>query len=103
MGIFGGWLRIRKTSRRRSCRSVSRRCSREKSKVASADHCGDDLCGKENRMSTSDTIFQRALGKLLSEIFDGPPGNEGYLLNPGDPGLLRQLESIDARAASTRP
>jgi len=54
-------------------------------------------------MNASDTIFQRALGKLLSEIFDGPPGSEAYLLNPGDPGLLRQLESIDARAASTRP
>jgi hypothetical protein len=24
-------------------------------------------------------------------------------LNPGDPGLLRQLDSIDARAASARP
>jgi len=54
-------------------------------------------------MSTSDTIFQRALCKLLSEIFDGPPGSEAYLLNPGDPGLIRQLESIDARAASSRP
>jgi hypothetical protein len=51
---------------------------------------------------TSDAIFQRALGKLLNEIFDGPPGNEAYLLNPGDPGLLRQLDSIDAAAASTR-
>ena len=51
----------------------------------------------------SDTTFQRALCNLLIEIFEGPPGNEAYLLNPGDPGLLRQLESIDARAASTRP
>jgi hypothetical protein len=54
-------------------------------------------------MSTNDTIFQRALIKLLIEIFDGPPGNEAYLLNPGDPGLLRQLDAIDARAASSRP
>ena len=54
-------------------------------------------------MSNNDTIFQRALGNLLIEIFEGPPGNEAYLLNPGDPGLLRQLESIDAHAASTRP
>jgi hypothetical protein len=54
-------------------------------------------------MNNSDTIFQRALSKMLTEIFDGPPGNEAYLLNPGDPGLLRQLESISARAASTRP
>jgi hypothetical protein len=53
-------------------------------------------------MSADDLVFKRALAKLLIEIFDGPPANEAYLLNPGDPGLLRQLESIDARAASTR-
>jgi hypothetical protein len=51
----------------------------------------------------TDAIFQRALCKLLCEIFDGPPGGEAYLLNPGDPGLLRQLESLDAGAASARP
>jgi len=54
-------------------------------------------------MNASDSIFQGALCKLLTEIFDGPPGGEAYVLNPGDPGLLRQLESIDAHAASTRP
>lgn len=54
-------------------------------------------------MNATDSVFQRALSKLLTEIFDGPPGKEAFLLNPGDPGLLRQLESIDARAASMRP
>ena len=54
-------------------------------------------------MNASDAVFQRALGNILVEIFDGPPGKEACLLNPGDPGLLRQLDSIDARAASTRP
>src|SRR5262245_11999380 len=54
-------------------------------------------------MNASDSVFQRALSKLLLEIFDGPPGNECYVLNPGDPGLLRQLEAIDAAAASARP
>ena len=54
-------------------------------------------------MSTADSIFQRALSKLLTEIFDGPPGDEAYMLNPGDPGLLRQLESVPASAASRRP
>jgi hypothetical protein len=53
-------------------------------------------------MNATDSIFKNALCKLLTEIFDGPPGNEAYLLNPGDPGLLRQLDSIDAAAASTR-
>ncbi|MEX0727219.1 MAG: hypothetical protein WD065_13180 [Planctomycetaceae bacterium] len=54
-------------------------------------------------MNSTDPIFQRALIKLLVEIFDGPPGDEAYLLNPGDPGLLRQLETVNAQAASTRP
>ncbi|MCI0681335.1 MAG: hypothetical protein L0Y71_04455 [Gemmataceae bacterium] len=54
-------------------------------------------------MNSTDATFQRALCKLLGEIFDGPPGSEAYLLNPGDPGLLRQLDAIDASAASSRP
>jgi hypothetical protein len=54
-------------------------------------------------MSTTDSVFQRALSKLLTEIFDGPPGQEAYLLNPGDPGLMRQLDTIDAKTASARP
>ncbi len=51
----------------------------------------------------SDTIFRDALVSILSEIFNGPPGEMAYLLNPGDPGLLKQLESIDAATASSRP
>jgi hypothetical protein len=54
-------------------------------------------------MATTDSIFQRTLSNLLTEIFDGPPGQEAYVLNPGDPGLLRQLDAIDAGAASKRP
>ena len=54
-------------------------------------------------MTTTDSVFQRALSNMLTEIFDGPPGQEAYLLNPGDPGLLRQLDTIEASAASKRP
>jgi len=54
-------------------------------------------------MTSTDSVFQRALSNMLTEIFDGPPGQEAYLLNPGDSGLLRQLDSIDAAAASKRP
>jgi len=50
-----------------------------------------------------DSVFRDALSKLLREIFDGPPGSEAYLLNPGDVGLLRQMETLDAQAASSRP
>jgi hypothetical protein len=53
-------------------------------------------------MNAVDATFQRALSKLLVEVFEGPPGDEAYVLNPGDHGLLRQLDSIDARTASTR-
>lgn len=54
-------------------------------------------------MTTTDSVFQRALSNMLTEIFDGPPGKEAYVLNPGDPGLLRQLDAIDAGAASQQP
>lgn len=53
-------------------------------------------------MEKIDCTFRRQLVRELTEIFDGPPGPEAYLLNPGDPGLLRQLDSIDAHTASTR-
>ena len=51
-------------------------------------------------MSGTDSIFQRAVSKLLIEIFDGPPGSEAFILNPGDSGLHRQLETISAATAS---
>jgi hypothetical protein len=54
-------------------------------------------------MTATDAIFQRALSNMLTEIFDGPPGQEAFVLNPGDSGLLRQLETLDASAASQRP
>jgi hypothetical protein len=54
-------------------------------------------------MNQTDSVFHAALSKLLIEIFEGPPGEEAYMLNPGDPGLMRQLESISAASASTRP
>jgi hypothetical protein len=52
-------------------------------------------------MTTKDSVFQRALSNMLLEIFNGPPAQEAYVLNPGDPGLLRQLDTIDASTAST--
>src|SRR5690242_19503948 len=60
---------------------------------------GRKISATEKFMPTPDSLFQTALSKLLIEIFDGPPGNEAYLLNPGDIGLLRQLDSISAADA----
>jgi hypothetical protein len=54
-------------------------------------------------MMSSTAVFHEAIAKLLIEVFEGPPGEEAYLLNPGDPGLLRQLESISAETASRTP
>ena len=54
-------------------------------------------------MSETDSVFQRTVSKLLIEVFDGPPTSEAYVVNPGDPGLLRQLERISAAAASLQP
>src|SRR5688500_13997236 len=54
-------------------------------------------------MNNSDPLFQQAVTKLLAEIFNVPYQEEAYILNPGDPGLLRQLESISAGIASRRP
>ena len=54
-------------------------------------------------MNADDSIFQRAVSNMLTEILDGPPGQEAYVLNPGDSGLLRQLDMIEASAASKRP
>src|SRR5262245_4299437 len=54
-------------------------------------------------MTGADSVFQRALSNMLTEIFGGPPGQEAYVLNPGDSGLLRQLDAIDAKIASTSP
>jgi len=54
-------------------------------------------------MSDTQSTFHRALQTLLTELADGPPGEMCFVLNPGDQGLLRELESIDAAAASARP
>jgi hypothetical protein len=54
-------------------------------------------------MSGTDQVFQQAVANLLVELFDGPPGREAFVLNPGDPGLLRQLAGVDEQTASTRP
>jgi len=42
-----------------------------------------DVFERGESMTTTDAVFQRALSNMLTEIFDGPPGQEAYLLNPG--------------------
>jgi hypothetical protein len=44
-----------------------------------------------------------SLGLLFRELIDGPPEGESFMLNGGDVGLLRSLESVSAAAASATP
>jgi hypothetical protein len=41
-----------------------------------------------------------ALTTLFSELIDGPPAKGAYMLNLGDPGLLRSLDKLSAGSAS---
>ena len=54
-------------------------------------------------MNSTDSVFQRAVGRLLKEVFEGSPAEGAFILNPGDLGLLGQLETVDAATASLRP
>ncbi len=51
----------------------------------------------------NEPVFLQALLTLLTEVFDGPPGRQAYVLNQNDPGLLKQIESLSAEIASSRP
>lgn len=45
----------------------------------------------------------RALSALLQELTDGSAREAAWILNPEDPGLLRSLDKLSARAASAMP
>lgn len=44
----------------------------------------------------------KTLGTLLRELVEGAPTAGGYILNPGDEGLLRSLERLSAADASAQ-
>jgi hypothetical protein len=46
---------------------------------------------------------RRALSTVLRESIEGARGDQGWVLNPGDPGLLASLDVLSASAASARP
>ena len=54
-------------------------------------------------MNTTDSTFLLAVQKLLGELFDGVGADEAYVLNFSDVGMIRQMQSLDAATASTRP
>jgi hypothetical protein len=47
--------------------------------------------------------IRHTLVTLLRELIDGPPGQAAFVLNVGDRGLLRSLDTLSAEAASARP
>jgi hypothetical protein len=47
--------------------------------------------------------IHRALTTVLSELVDGADLKGGWMLNPGDHGMIRSLEALSASAASARP
>jgi hypothetical protein len=49
-------------------------------------------------MHTGD--LTNTLGTLFSELVDGTPASEAYMLNRGDQGLLRSLDRVSAAEAS---
>jgi hypothetical protein len=46
---------------------------------------------------------QRAIVTVLNEILNGSDPKTGWLLNPGDAGLLRSLDALSAEQASAAP
>jgi hypothetical protein len=42
-----------------------------------------------------------SLASLFAELIDGPSADAAYMLNGGDPGLLRSLDGLSASAASS--
>jgi len=44
--------------------------------------------------------FAKTLATLFGELAEGAPASGGYILNPGDEGILRSLEKLPAPAAS---
>jgi hypothetical protein len=62
-------------------------------------HLACSLIGDDGVMQTQDTTPTAA--RLFRELIDGAPGGGGaFILNSGDVGLLRSLNSLSAQAAS---
>ena len=49
-------------------------------------------------MNTAD--ITSSLTALFAELIDGPPKTGGFMLNRGDPGMLRSLDRLSASDAS---
>ena len=52
-------------------------------------------------MALTMKTLHASLALLFAELIDGPPADAAYMLNGGDPGLLRSLDGLSAAAASS--
>lgn len=64
--------------------------------VTTRDSVSGNLHMKTNSIAHS-------LRTLAAELVDGAPASGAYMLNRGDPGLLKSLDKLDAEAVSTKP
>jgi hypothetical protein len=49
------------------------------------------------------TVVSQVVATLLRELITGADAQTGWVLNPGDPGLLRSLDRLSAEQASAVP
>jgi hypothetical protein len=54
-------------------------------------------------MNETSSPAHRAIATVLNEIINGSDPKTGWLLNPGDAGLLRSLDAVSAEQASATP
>lgn len=54
-------------------------------------------------MTLASPAIHASLALLFSELIDGAPPAAAYMLNGGDPGVLRSLDRLSAAAASSTP
>jgi hypothetical protein len=50
-----------------------------------------------------DVLLRDVMASLLRELFDGPPSEIAFVVNPGDRGLTGSLARLSAVEASLRP
>jgi hypothetical protein len=51
-------------------------------------------------MDVNTNGFANSLAAIFAELIDGAPKSGGFVLNPGDQGLLRSLDTLSAAEAS---
>jgi hypothetical protein len=54
-------------------------------------------------METTTSTLSSSLVQLFSELVDGPAADGAYMLNGGDPGLIKSLDRLSSAAASKKP